>query len=160
MQRKFKSNTIENLMEQTKKQKYIRIVGLITLTILVVVGVVLAIYFTQKNDTVIAGQIGQKIEQDKYTFEVTSFKTNKETLDNGYVQCTTYITIEAKKDMKISLKDFSLNGNELKEAVGFKEKLKKGENLSFELNWVVKEDKELLYLIYKNLKIALGEVQI
>ena len=147
-------------MEQIKKQKYLRIVGLVTLTILVVVGVVLAIYFTQKNDTIITGQIGQRIVQEKYDFTVTNFTTDKESLKDGYYICTTYITIEAKKDMKISLKDFSLNGYELKEANGFKEKIKKGENLSFELNWVVKEDKELLYLIYKNLKIALGEVQI
>ncbi|MBE5763417.1 MAG: hypothetical protein E7338_04265 [Clostridiales bacterium] len=148
-------------MENTKKQKVIRIVGLVTLTILVIVGVILTVYFVQKADnSKVIGQIGQTIEQDNYNYTVTNFKINKETATDEYVEVTTYITMEAKKNISVKIKDFSLNNYELKDAVSFPEKINKGEKASFELNWVVKKDSELLYLIYKNIRIALGEVQL
>ena len=148
-------------MENTKKQKVIRIVGLVTLTILVIVGVILTIYFVQKaENSKVTGQIGQTIEQDNYYFTVTNFKTNKDSVDGDYIEVTTYITMEAKKNISVKIKDFSLNDYELKDAVSFPEKINKGEKASFELNWVVKKDSELLYLIYKNIRIALGEVQL
>ena len=57
-------------MEQQKKQKTIRIVSLVALTILVIVGVVLTMYFVQKADNkeYIQGVIGQEIDTKDYVF--------------------------------------------------------------------------------------------
>ncbi|MCR4875054.1 MAG: hypothetical protein K5923_04925 [Clostridia bacterium] len=150
---------------EDKKQKRIRIIGLITLTILVVVGVILAIYFTQKKDNesqieYINTEIKKVVEQDDYDFKVYDFKTTLDGQEEGSAYVSVYLTITAKKDINIALSDFSLGNYAIKSQNGFKNELKEGESLSFELNYVVKSNQELLYLIYKNIKVALGQVQI
>ena len=152
-------------MEQAKKQKTIRIVGFIALTILVIVGVFLTIYFVQKAETdtqieYIKGQIKKVNETADCYFTVTDFKTISKDVDNNKAEVQVEIKVEAKKDMNLSLSDFGFDTGTYLSNVGFKETLEKGEILTFELNYVVKLDNSLLYLIYKNFKIALGEVQI
>ena len=144
-------------MEQTKKQKTIRIVSLIVLTILVIVGVVLTIYFVQKADTIIAGEIGKDIETKDYTFKVTNFVCDNTDQETGFTKATITIEIKAKKNIKVNLSKFALGDYTLLSADGFKDSLKKGDISQFELNYVVKVDQKLLYIIYNNIKIALGE---
>ena len=144
-------------MEQTKKQKTIRIVSLIALTILVIVGVVLTIYFVQKADTIIVGEIGKEIENKDYTIKVTNFVCDNTDQETGFTKATITIEMKAKKNIKVNLSKFALGDYTLLSADGFKESLKKGDISQFELNYVVKVDQKLLYIIYNNIKIALGE---
>ena len=150
---------------EDKKQKRIRVIGLITLTVLVIVGVILAVYFTQKNENdnkieYINTEIGKIVECDAFDFRVTNFTYTSEGQDEGNVSLNVFVTIDAKQDMHLSLSDFSLNNSAVKAQNGFKNDINQGESLSFELNYVVKSNQELLYLIYKNIKVALGQVQI
>ena len=150
---------------EDKKQKRIRVIGLITLTVLVIVGVILAVYFTQKKENegtieYIKTSIGKTVEQDAYDFKVYDFKTSTDGQEEGEIFASVYITITAKQDINLTLSDFSLGNYALKAQNGFKNDIKQGESLSFELNYVVKSNQELLYLIYKNIKVALGQVQI
>ena len=154
-------------MEQTKKQKTIRIVGFIALTILIVVGVILTIYFVQKADEAknpqidyIKGQINQKMESNDCYFTVTNFKTLSIDEQKSKANVQVEVKIEARQDMNLSITNFALDSGSYVSQEGFKETLEKDEILTFELNYVVKLDNSLLYLIYKNFKIALGEVQI
>ena len=144
-------------MEQTKKQKTIRIVGLVVLTILVILGVVLTIYFVQKADKVISGGIRQEIDTKNYTFKVTNFVCDRTGQADGYTKATISIEIKAKKNIKVDLSKFSLGEYTLLSEEGFKESIKKDDISQFELNYVVKVDQKLLYIIYNNIKIALGE---
>lgn len=151
-------------MEQEKKLKWIRIVGLITLTILVIVGVVLTMYFIQKKDTkevvqYTQKQIGDAVEFDGYTYLVKDFKVLGENADDtSDVQIE--IEIEATKDINISLDDFKLVEGTLQSHGGFNGEINSGDKITFKLIYVVKTDNKLLYLIYKNIKTALGQVQI
>ena len=150
-------------MSNDKKQTAIRIVGFIALTILVIVGVILTIYFVQKAEDnskieYINGQIGTRMELGDSYFTVTDFKTISKDSEKAIVQVE--VKIEAKESTSLSLSNFSLDGGTFLTEEGFKESLEKDEILTFELNYVVKLDNSLLYLIYKNFKIALGEVQI
>ena len=144
-------------MEQTKKQKTIRIVGLVVLTILVILGVVLTIYFVQKADKVISGDIRQEIDTKNYTFKVTNFVCDRTEQADGYTKATISIEIKAKKNIKVDLSKFILGEYTLLSEEGFKESIKKDDISQFELNYVVKVDQKLLYIIYNNIKIALGE---
>jgi len=150
-------------MSNDKKQTAIRIVGFIALTILVIVGVILTIYFVQKAEDnskieYINGQIGTRMELGDSYFTVTDFKTISKDSEKAIVQVE--VKIEAKESTSLSLSNFSLDSGTFLTEEGFKESLEKDEILTFELNYVVKLDNSLLYLIYKNFKIALGEVQI
>ncbi len=150
-------------MSNDKKQTAIRIVGFIALTILVIVGVILTIYFVQKAEDdsrieYVKGQIGTRMELGDSYFTVTDFKTISKDSEKALVQVE--VKIEAKESTSLSLSNFSLDSGTFLTDEGFKESLEKDEILTFELNYVVKLDNSLLYLIYKNFKIALGEVQI
>ena len=150
-------------MSNDKKQTAIRIVGFIALTILVIVGVILTIYFVQKAEDnskieYINGQIGTRMELGDSYFTVTDFKTISKDSEKAIVQVE--VKIESKESTSLSLSNFSLDSGTFLTEEGFKESLEKDEILTFELNYVVKLDNSLLYLIYKNFKIALGEVQI
>ena len=68
-------------MSNDKKQTAIRIVGFIALTILVIVGVILTIYFVQKAEDnskieYINGQIGTRMELGDSYFTVTDVCSN------------------------------------------------------------------------------------
>ena len=150
-------------MEENKKQKRIRVIGLITLTVLVIVGVILAIYFVQKKDNeenkkieYIVTEVNKAVEQDAFDFKVTNFKTNGD-IDGDDAHVSVYVTITAKQDMHLEQSDFLLNNYTQEGQNGFKNDINNGESLSFELNFVVKTNQSL-YLIYKNIKVNLGEV--
>ena len=150
-------------MEENKKQKRIRVIGLITLTVLVIVGVILAIYFVQKKDNeenkkieYIVTEVNKAVEQDAFDFKVTNFKTNGD-IDGDDAHVSVYVTITAKQDMHLEQSDFLLNNYTQEGQNGFKNDINNGESLSFELNFVVKTHQSL-YLIYKNIKVNLGEV--
>lgn len=147
---------------EDKKQKRIRIIGLITLTILVVVGVILAIYFTQKKDNennqkidYIVTDVNKVVNQDAFDFIATIDKDREIEGDSAHISLS--VTISAKQDMNLVLSDFIVNNSTLESQNGFKNDIKSGESLSFELNFVVKTNQSL-YLIYKNIKVNLGEV--
>ncbi len=146
-------------MEQTKKQKTIRIVGLVVLTILVILGVFLTIYFVQKADNkeYLTGEVGQEIDAGDYTFKVTNFVCDNQDRVDGCTKATISIEIKAKKNLKVKLSKFKLGEYTLLSEEGFKESIKKDDISQFELNYVVKVDQKLLYIIYNNIKIALGE---
>ena len=134
-------------MEQTKKQKTIRIVGLVALTILVIVGVILTIYFVQKADNkeYITGEVNQEIETDDYIFKVTNFVCDNIDQPTGYTKAAISIEIKAKKDMKVKAGDviteenvrsirpgFGLHPRYLKDVIGkkFVRDVEKGERFS------------------------------
>ena len=146
-------------MDTQKKSKIIRIVSLIALTVIVIAGIVLTVFFVQKTEPptikYINGEVNKTIELDEYNFIVS--KLNFEGVDDENVKMTITISIEAKEDTKIFIEDFKVNNYELESQSGFKETINSGEILEFQLNYVVKLDQELLYLIYNNIKIALGE---
>ena len=149
-------------MEESKKKKYIRIVSLIALTIFVIVGVALTIYFVQKKDNenkieYILGEINKPIENEDVILTVKDFKSSSEGQKDGYAKVTIKIEVQAKKDMTILLSDFNLHNYALDSQNGFESELKKDNISAFELNYVVKLDQKLLYIIYNNIKIALGE---
>ena len=147
---------------EDKKQKRIRVIGLITLTVLVIVGVILAIYFTQKKDNednqkveYIVTQINETVNQDAFDLIVTNKKDGEIAGDNAHI--SVYVTISAKQDINLELSDFMVNNSTPESQNGFENDIKSGESLSFELNFVVKTNQSL-YLIYKNIKVNLGEV--
>ncbi len=155
-------------MDNVKKQKVLRIVGLVVVTILVVVGIFLTIYFVQKSENekkanqieYIQSEINKVVEQDGFNFIVKDMKILSQDEDEGTINIQLTIEIEAKEDMSISYTDFSIENSTYLSQNGLKDTISKGESLTFELNWVVKSSNKLLYLIYKNIKIALGQVQI
>ena len=147
---------------EDKKQKRIRVIGLITLTVLVIVGVILAIYFTQKKDNennqkieYIVTDVNKVVNQDAFDFIATIDKDAEIEGDIAHISLS--VTITAKQDMNLALSDFIVNNSTLESQNGFKNDIKSGESLSFELNFVVKTNQSL-YLIYKNIKVNLGEV--
>ena len=153
-------------MEQAKKQKTIRIVGFIALTILVIVGVVLTVYFVQKGETntkkgYINTQICQTVSLDKIDFTVTNIAFEPSYAED-VISVNLTINIDAKENYRDSLYNYGLsNGCEPFGEEGHKEALKAGESSTFKVNFVVKDNQELLYLIYAGkIKVALGEAHI
>lgn len=149
-------------MDDIKKKRYIRIVSLIALTIFVVTAIALTIYFVQKNDEknkieYISGDIGKDIEVTDLIFKVKDFKSTSEGQADGYAKVTISIEIKAKETLDLKLEDFKLGDYAISSQSGFTSHIEKDNNSSFELNYVVKLDQKLLYIIYHNIKIALGE---
>ena len=147
-------------MDTQKKSKIIRIVTFVALTIIVILAIVLTMYFVQKNDEknnidYINGEIGKTIENGSYYFKVYDLKSEEASEEN--VRLTIYIEIQAKEDVELNIDDFKLDNYALESQSGFNNSIKSGEKLDFQLNYVVKCDNKLLYLIYNNIKIALGE---
>ena len=147
-------------MDTQKKSKIIRIVTFVALTIIVILAIVLTMYFVQKNDEknnidYISGEIGKTIENGSYYFKVYDLKS--EGVDEENVRLTIYIEIQAKEDLELNIDDFKLDNYALESQSGFNNSINSGEKLDFQLNYVVKSDNKLLYLIYNNIKIALGE---
>ena len=147
-------------MEETKKKKVIRIVTFVALTIVVILAVVLTMYFVQKNDKdkkieYITGDINQTIENGSYNYKVYDLKSYQ--VEEGKARLVISIEIEAKEDLALNLSDFKVENYALESESGFKNSLNSGEKLDFQLNYVVKLDHKLLYLIYNNIKINLGE---
>lgn len=150
-------------MGQKKKEKVLRIVGLVALTIIIIVGVVLTIYFVQKNsdEQVInytSGEINQLIEKGSFNFKVINFETISQNVDAGESEVKVTVEIRANEDISLSINDFNLNQYAYASQENFKNSLNKDETLSFSVNYVVKTNKELLFFIYKDIKISLGQV--
>ena len=155
-------------MMDEKKQKRIRIVGLVVLTILVIVGIVLTIYFVQKNDSknnekkdYIKAQINQTVSLEKIDFTVTGVEFEPFNSE-GLISMWVTVRIDAKEFFTDSLLSYQLrNVDEPYGQEGHKDYLYSGESSTFKVNFVVKDNQELLYLIYAGkIEIALGEAHI
>ena len=147
-------------MEAQKKKKVFRIGVFVALTIVVILAVVLTMYFVQKAEdkTKIEykiGDVGTTIENGAYNFKVKDLKPDP--IDDDHVKLQIYIEIEPNEDLNLNLADFKLSDYTLESQSGFNSSIKSGEKIEFQLNYVVKLDQELLYLIYNNIKIRLGE---
>lgn len=141
--------------KESKKFKTLRTIGLISLTILVVVGIFLTVLLTEKNSKFEYIDIGQTIELEELNFKV--YDVSFENIDDKNIKVIVYIDIVCKKDQTIKTKNYSLdNGSLLNSTFGESIKMTKGENSQYILSYSVNKDKKGYFFNAYHYKYRLG----
>ena len=150
--------------KSSKEFKNKRLIGLISLTIIVILTVVLVIYFVDKNDykTGVSRGVGEEYAIDSAVFVLTSvnFYTTSEKFNLNEDEClvSVKIKITAKTPLKLGNKSFRLNGEyDVYNDFGNKIKIDSGETKEIEICYLTKRQSNVdLFVSYYGCKVAIG----
>lgn len=145
-------------MINQKKKGIIISIGLVVLTILVVGGIFLTMYLTEKNsrEDVISYtkiQINEEGKTDIYSFMVTG--VSFEEIDNNYSYAKISFKIKAKDNVYVENGNFGISGAEFVSSENIPTYISSGNEQNFVIIFKVKKYSEL-YLTYDVYKVALG----
>ena len=143
------------LNSTNNKNKWVGL-GLIALTIVVIVGIVLVVYFVNKNSQPITYtqiEINKEAVSSDYSFKVDNISFS-DTDENDFAILTVELSFTANKTLEFNNDSIKVDGSSLVNS-NMPSKLEKGESAKATLSYKVKKGKEL-FLRYDTYKVALG----
>ncbi len=145
-------------MINKKKKGMIISIGLVVLTILVIGGIFLSMYLTEKNSNKNAIsytkiQINEEGKTNVYSFMVTGISFEEIDKNNSYAKIS--FKIKAKDNLYVENSDFDITGAEFVSSENIPTYISSGNEQNFVIIFKVKKYSEL-YLTYDVYKVALG----
>ena len=137
------------------KSKWLAL-GLIALTILVIVGIVLVVYFVNKNSQPINYtqiEINKEAVGDGYSFKVDNISFSDSDEDE-YAILSVELSFSASKKLKFDSDSIIVDHSTLLNS-NMPDKMASGESVKATLSYKVKKGQEL-FLRYDTYKVALG----